>query len=278
MRFPQFWAKGTHGNFAAWRSSDESLSAALALANEAARKLAERIAADLPPPRGYGYADRPLREQVLREFKDGTGAISAAITRNSYGCLVLNTARAMFIDVDLPEPEFSVGRWLRNLLGQTREPSPDAAQGRILAQAEAWVHRHPGWGWRVYRTCAGFRLLATHALFDPAVVVSDPLFDEFEADPLYRRLCKSQECFRARLTPKPWRCRMSAPPTRWPWLDAEAETTFQSWEGRYLKACEGWATCELLAIPGHQEIHPEIQPIVRAHDEATRAVSKLPLA
>jgi len=29
--------------------------------------------------------------------------VAAAITRNSYGCLVLNTARVMFVDVDLPE-------------------------------------------------------------------------------------------------------------------------------------------------------------------------------
>ena len=43
-------------------------------------------------------------------------------------------------------------------------------------------------------------------------------------------------------------------------------------------ACEGRATWRLIATLGNPEVHAAIQPIVAIHDEATRALSKLPLA
>jgi hypothetical protein len=49
---------------------------------------------------GY-YPNRPGRELVLEEIKNAAGELLAVVTRNSYGCRVLNTARVMFVDVDL---------------------------------------------------------------------------------------------------------------------------------------------------------------------------------
>jgi hypothetical protein len=102
MNFPPFWAKGVSGDFACWRWSHHSLAEAQALAVQAAQKLAERFRAGDTLRRGYGYADRPFREPMLREIKNDAGKVAAVVTRNSYGCLVLNTARVMFVDVDLP--------------------------------------------------------------------------------------------------------------------------------------------------------------------------------
>ncbi len=65
---------------------------------------------------------------------------------------------------------------------------------------------HPDWGWRIYRTKAGFRLLATHRPVFPSEPLAEEAFQEFKADILYRKLCVNQKCFRARLTPKSWRC------------------------------------------------------------------------
>ncbi len=59
------------------------------------------------------YLDRPMREPVLREVKKDNGELAAVVTRNSYGCLVLNTARVMFVDVDLPELKPEGGFWSR---------------------------------------------------------------------------------------------------------------------------------------------------------------------
>lgn len=272
MNFPPFWAKGSSDGFSCWRWSTVSLQEAQAVAQEAARKLAGRFAGRNKPLDRYAYGDRPLRELVLREFRSNSGDLAAVITRNSYGCLVLNTARAMFVDVDLPEPDSAGGGFLKKLFGKSQPAPANNAQDLALAKAEVWVQQHPEWGWRVYRTRAGLRLLATHALFNPESAPSETAFDALGADPLYRRLCKNQKCFRARLTPKPWRCGVWQHAPRWPWPDAKAESRFQKWEKKYLAACGEFATL------GNRQVHADVQSLVNVHDEATRAETKLKLA
>jgi hypothetical protein len=276
MNFPRFWAKGAKDNFVCWRWSERSLDEAKAFAQEAAQKLAERFrSGDVPVRHGY-YSDRPMREPVLQELKSSNGELAAVVTRNSYGCLVLNTNRVMFVDIDLPEPR--PDGLLKRLFGGPKVPSPDNAQSNAVEKAEAWVRAHPGWGWRIYRTRAGLRLLATHDVFDAEAAVSQAVFEALGADPLYRKLCKAQKCFRARLTPKPWRCGLKRKPDRWPWLDAKAELRFQKWEAQYQSVAAGWATCELIKQIGNASPHPEVQLILNLHDEATRIGSKLALA
>jgi len=105
MNFPQYWARGNSGNFFAWRWSSSSLTEAQSLANEAAQQLMERFKSGVYPPKGGGYyPNRPFREQIMQQVKAGDGTMAAVVTRNSYGCLVLNTARVMFVDIDFPEP------------------------------------------------------------------------------------------------------------------------------------------------------------------------------
>jgi hypothetical protein len=220
--------------------------------------LAEQFTAQRPLER-YGYADRPLREPVLREIRDSAGEISAVVTRNSYGCHVLNTVQAMFVDVDLPEGAESLA---------------DAS----IAKADAWARRQPGWGWRVYRTQAGLRLLATHQLFHPEDPTCQEVFQATGCDPLYQKLCQTQRCFRARLTPKPWRCELPNPPSRWPFDDARDEKRYSQWDARYQSACAAWATCQLVKTVGSGEIHEAIAPLIALHDDVSRVRSNLPLA
>jgi hypothetical protein len=248
------------------------------LADKAARQLADRLRRGDFPERHHGYyPGRPFREPVLREIKNEAGEVAAAVTRNSYGCLVLNTSRVMFVDVDLPEPKRS-GGFLKRLFGKPETtPAVDPANDAIV-RAEMWARQHQEWGWWIYRTRAGLRLLATHAVFDPVVAAGDGVFDALGADPLYRQLCKAQKCFRARLTPKPWRCGVHDKPERWPWLEPRAEARFNKWEMAYRAKSANWATCKLVRKVGSTDIHPEVQLILGVHDEATRAESELPLA
>ena len=277
MNFPPFWSRGVHGAAQCWRWSHRSLDEARALAAEAARQLAERFDEEGFAAARYGYGDRPLREPVLREFKDQAGATSAVITRNAQGCLVLNTARLLFVDVDAPAAE-ARGGLLKRLFGGAKASPAHPAEAEVLARAETWIQSRPDWGWRVYRTRAGWRLAATHALFEPGDAASTGAFAALEADPLYRQLCERQQCFRARLTPKPWRCGLHERPARWPWPDAPTEARFKDWEQRYLQACEGHATCDFIATLGQPKPHPEVQPLLAVHDAATSAESRLPLA
>jgi hypothetical protein len=276
MNFPPFWAKGASGDFFCWRWSFNNAAEAQLLADQTARQLANRFATgEFPPKHGGYYPNRPFREPVLQEIKNDAGETAAVITRNSYACLVLNTARVMFVDVDLPEPK--PAGLFKKLFGGAAA-APVVTLDSAIAKVENWTRNNPDWGWRIYRTRAGLRLLATHALFDPEAAASDGVFDAMDTDPLYRQLCKAQKCYRARLTPKPWRCGVRTKPERWPFLDARAEKHFQKWETQYQSFAAGWATCQLVKQIGNDAVHPGVQPILSVHDQMTKVESKLKLA
>lgn len=275
MNFPQFWARGKSQGFAVWRWSVQSLAEAQALANDAAQKLAERFRDGNFPPKGGGYyPDRPFREQILREIKNETGEVAAVVTRNGYGCQVLNAARVMFVDIDLPEPKRP--GFLEKFFRKPALAPPPLAEA--LARVENWTRSHPDWGWRIYRTRAGLRLLATQGVVAADSETADRVFAALGADPLYGKLCKAQKCFRARLTPKPWRCGIRRKPERWPWLAAKQEARFQKWDAHYQSLAANWATCEFIRQIGNPAVHPEVQLILNHHDAPTRAGSKLQLA
>ena len=67
------------------------------------------------------------------------------------------------------------------------------------------VANHPIECFRLYQTSAGFRIIATHDIISPSDNVVEDWFAYFHADANYVRLCHVQQCFRARLTAKPWR-------------------------------------------------------------------------
>ncbi len=278
MNFPQFWARGRSGEFFTWRWSFQSLAEAQALAEEAAQQLADRFRMGLLPPRHGGYyPNRPFREQILQEIKNGAGEVSAVITLNSYGCQVLNTKHVMFVDIDLPEPKRS-GGFFQRLFGNAEVVPSATAESESMAKIESWSRSNSAWGWRVYRTRSGLRLLATQGLFDADSDSARAAFEALGADPLYRKLCQTQKCFRARLTPKPWRCGMTAKPDRWPWLEPKHEKRFQKWETAYRQKAANFATCEFVRHVGNPQVHPEVQPIIKLHDSFTRADPRLPLA
>ncbi len=273
MNFPKFWARGVVGGFSSWRWSDSSVEEAERLATVAASRMAEifrtqgRHSVDR-----YAYADRPLREPVLQEFHDDFGETSAVISRNSYGCQILNASRTLFVDIDEAEENARKG-FLGSLFAKKTSTLEQA-----IGKAKVWAASDPQWNWRIYKTRAGVRLLATQRMFLPNDPLCQAVFDATGADPLYRQLCQTQQCFRARLTPKPWRCDAGLPPARWPFLSAEDEREFQSWESQYRDKSKQFATCEFVTDIGSGEVHRTIRPLIDLHDEMTRATSGHPLA
>jgi hypothetical protein len=278
MNFPQYWAKGETARFICWRWSFQSIVEAQTLANEAVQMLEARFPdGNYPPKHGGYYPNRPFREQVLQEIKGEAGDVSAVVTRNSYGCQVLNTARVMFVDIDMPEPK-RTGGFFQRLFGKPDLTPPINHQSAAITKVENWTRNHPEWGWRIYRTFAGLRLLAMQGLVEADSKVADGVFEALGADPLYRKLCQTQKCFRARLTPKPWRCGIHSKPQRWPWQNAKAEQKFQKWEAQYQSCSAKWATCEFINQIGNPSVHPEVQAIMKLHDDATRVGSKMQMA
>lgn len=272
MHFPKFWKLAKKGGVSAWGWSDSSVADALTAGLARVDRIVAWLKSEQPTPLStYGYPDRPMREEVLREFRNSQGELVAAVSRNSYGCEVLNTARLLFVDVDETPP--GLGAFLKKLFGKS-----ESFEASTSATIQKWITAHPDWSVRAYRTRAGIRLLATHQPISPEDGISSEAFAAFHADRLYRKLCLNQKCFRARLTPKPWRCGLDKPSFRWPWRDQDAEADFKVWSVKYQQAAAGFSVCRLLGQFGRGEIHPEFQELVSFHDAAVRLGTDLPLA
>jgi len=288
MKFPAYWSKAKvtetdrHGEpweVTCWRWSDISAGDAQRLAREAAQQAARRLANEQEPDECF-YGQRPLREEVIQLKVDSSGRQTHAITRNPYGVLVLNTAEVMFVDVDFPPVTLGgmIKHFFARLLGKNPPPQLEQQVRRSLVQLEAFLGDHPDWGVRLYRTTAGLRLLVTHALFDPCADSTQQQMALIGADPLYARLCRNQECFRARLTPKPWRCGHWPNRTTWPHEDAEQADRFAAWLAEYEQKQSGYAACRYLGTVGADTVHPEVASVIELHDEYCRAHQELPLA
>ena len=281
MLIPRHWAratgsaddpKGKRFDFQIWGWSENNVSEAAQLAKRRLREACDRITRGALGQEAYFYGKAPLREEIVRTVGLPSSEAAAIVTRNRYGALVLNTARIPFIDVDVPEPGAFEG--LRRLFGGKRA----TAQEKVLERVREACGRFPRTSFRIYRTAGGFRLLATDLLIDPQSPEAQGMLSAFEADPFFVKLCKLQSSFRARLTPKPWRCGCGLPPSSYPREDPSTQQKFATWLGKYESAIASRATCAHVESLGPGRTLPEVTPIVREHDQACRVGEALPLA
>lgn len=257
----------------------------------------------------------PIREEIVREWDDA----GIVVTRNSYGALCLNTTQAMFVDVDRPEPHVGsygcLGALLGAILGGTGGPlllganwiysagigmivlSVVAAVSRqvrercdlrarapvqwAIGRCRAWCESRPDWCVVVYETPAGARLLPVHATFDAGDESVFEFMSFLRADPLYQRMCRLQQCFRARVSPKPWRAGVQQhfrTGGTWPVMDPGKLAVRAEWVRGYEQATRDFASCRLAENIGRGLPDPVVERIRRIHDEMCRADSGLELA
>ncbi len=137
--------------------------------------------------------EKPVREEITHEIDDCN-----IVTRNRYGALVLNSSSVSIFDIDDYQRSF----W-ENLGFGGKKDKKTAIMERLVKLFENRSQRDTSW--RVYETCKGIRLIVVGHYFDP----KSPAFEQFSrdinADALYTLLCTKQNCYRARLTPKPHR-------------------------------------------------------------------------
>jgi hypothetical protein len=288
MKIPLHWSKATADgtdqkgrktSFSCWRSSDLSPEDAQQSALAAAQRALQRFVGNQSTGH-YPYGDAPLREEIVQRFEDAQGDLYAAVTRNGYGSLVLNAAQVMFIDIDFPPRPRRSGLMclIARLFGKSPPPSTTSPEDDAKRRLEQFVSERPGWGIRVYRTFAGVRGLVTHDLFDPAADTTLAALEAVGADPLYIRLCKAQDCFRARLTPKPWRCGHYVNRTAWPHDGAKQQQRFETWLTAYMSKQSQYATCQYLGTLGSDTVHPDVATVMEVHDKITRCDEPLELA
>lgn len=114
--------------------------------------------------------------------------------------------------------------------------------------------------------------------FDPTGREVQELMQTTGTDPAFSRLCLAQRSFRARLTPKPWRCNAPLPPGQHPRLDGELRQRFASWLREYEKISLGYATCRYLETLGNGSPKHHASKLLEIHDRITRCNEPLPLA
>jgi hypothetical protein len=209
----------------------------------------------------YLHAD-PLREEFIRDEKLGT--VLFVITRNSYGCLVLNVDRVMFVDLDFNPLPF-LARLKKNMIDKllpflrkkkirqaqlTWNTHPDLKSQTPRSEAELikihelnkYCQAHSDFGGRIYRTPNGLRMLVTSDFYLADSERAQNIMSELGSDKIYIRLCKIQRCFRARLTPKPWRCGFKRHQLRFPYTPQD-QTLFNEWLSIYQQKKQNYQAC-----------------------------------
>lgn len=235
------------------------------------QRVLERIRRGEPFPEKYGYGNRPLREEILQKFDGATPREPVAIlTRNGYGAQILNAARLLFLDIDFGPPSV-VQRILRIFGGVSLEVT-------ALIKLRDALQRYGRATFRIYRTAFGLRAMAIDREFDPTGREVQDLMQVSATDPAFARLCRAQRSFRARLTPKPWRCNCSVPPGQHPRVEGEIRQRFATWLSEYEKASMRYSTCRYLETIGGGSAKGDAKRLLEIHDRATRCNESLLLA
>jgi len=298
--------------------SDVSEEDAQRVAEERAREAMARAIAGEPIERrekktSYGVEGVPIREEVVAWHGE------SVVTRNIYGARCLNTPSAFFIDVDFRSDlgragcvSFFVGFaapfvvlfWYVPFWKALAAALPVAFGALIVGgicavvvskvvmalrggaervarrRIEAYFAKHELWRWRLYRTPFGYRVLVMHRPFDPEETEVDETFKALGADPLYALMCRKQRCFRARVSPKPWRIGVGRILPRnnvWP-IRPEGLPARQAWVEKYEHVAEGYAACRFEGEFGEGIPDSGVAAVQRLHDQLSRAESGLTIA
>jgi hypothetical protein len=215
-----------------------------------------------------GSYETSICEELVEKIDDRN-----IITRNRYGALVLNSEDHAFFDIDFdaPLPRETFKRKFLELIGKLPRRTPEE---RLFEKIRQLINdRFPYKSFRLYRTFKGFRLV-TPASAEASSQEMAAMMTAFLCDQLYMTLCAKQNCFRARLTPKPRRMKMkTALKFTFPYPE-EQNSERLDWLNSYEQTAEKFRTCALIAEFGP----PWDSPVIRKHDEICKCSMPLPLA
>jgi len=294
-------------------SEAEALANAQARAADALQRIlsGEKLLRREPKQAYNGAEGVPIREEIVAEH--GT----VVITRNSYGALCLNTEDVLFADVDfavdtppmlgcafvfvlvllsawlgwgadswgtflgLSGLSLVIGWWLAGMSHALFLQSKGGPELLAMRRVEGFVRARPDWRLRLYRTPAGLRVLAIHRTFAPDDAEVADFFRALGADPVYVTMCQRQKCFRARVSPKPWRIGIAAHlrprPGVWP-VCPEALPARQTWVDAYHAKAAAFASCRFERELGNGGTDANVRRVMELHDRLCRAESGLPIA
>lgn len=267
----------------------------------------EKIPRNEPKIAYNGAEGVPIREEIVDRDRD------TVITRNAYGAQCLNTPDVAFADIDFEHvpgiktllvtgavlvlAALMTALWLRSpaiaIIGTLLAiamtgPLTDSVSRRIVALRggpERLAHErirrfaalHPDWHLRVYRTPGGFRVLVMHDTYDPMDSRIGDFFKALRVDPVYAAMCRNQRCFRARVTPKPWRIgigdHLRPRPGVWP-VKPEHLPLRSTWIRAYEARAAQYGSCRFVEALGKTgSVHAKAESVRARHDRLSQALS-----
>lgn len=189
----------------------------------------------------YNAGYSVLTEEVEDEFYY-KGVFQGITTTNSYQATVLNAERMLIVDVDI--------------IGKGEGGYDNVVSERQAITALRVWQAEKGGDFRVYRTAGGLRYIETSKKWHPSSPTTKVLMTNLYADPKYSLLCRRQETFRARLTPKPWRY------SEWDIYVQDEQEAIDA------------AVCTLIEVVGEEEVDDCFKDLIKLHDRTTKAFSQ----
>lgn len=264
MRIFKYWKKhserqyvdalGVEVPISCWGGSNESIE----LAEQEARKKISQVVSKLNGKKNLekDYTAE-IKEEIIHQIDS-----SNIVTRNRYGALVLNSANIAFIDIDQPKSSF---------FDFFKFFSSTDKKSKMTEQAIEVARSFEKYTFRIYATKGGLRVMVVHPQLKANDLQVKELFDAFNCDPLYASLCRKQDCFRARLTPKPRYIKQKQKRFRFPETKSDDH---QAWLESYTEKSQKFSTCHFIReIGARVSEHPAIE----YHDKHCRVQNKLPL-
>lgn len=261
MRFPRYWCRVENetGMVIARGWSETSYDEALSNANNRLDRILNYLRTGKSLDEYQYVIDNVICEEVIDRIMDGDQQ-AAVISRNAYGSIIMNTTRLMFIDIDKQPPNV-IQRWMA--MFSSTAPDPDA---QTLDMLRSWQQANQQYTLRVYRTYAGYRVLIINHCFTQVDNQVLSIMEQLDSDRLYRQLCRSQSCFRARLSPKPWRVDAPQPDHKFPFRNQREEQEYQRWHEQYTRLSTQFSVCHYLETIGHDPVHPNVAMLIDQHD------------
>jgi len=251
----------------------------------------------------------PIREEIVES--DG----ATVVTRNAYGARCLNSPNVLFADIDFPTQTscqlilivtlqlvalalviawqkgslllaivllvfaIGLGQWIAWAIRKSLIPSRGGEQEIAMDRIRRFVEGNLEWSLRVYRTPLGLRIMGTHRLFDPNEKEVGEFFDAIGADPVYVRMCRSQLCFRARVSGKPWRMGIDEHLRGGVWPVTNERLLIRNrWIERYEEVSKNYASCEFIETLGNGKMDSDVKSVLQWHDLLCGVGNGLPLA